>query len=488
MLGRHLLYYLPVNAAQAIVGFGGVYVLTRMLSPHDYGLYALALAATHFVHVPVFTWLEAAAARFHARADRRGRLADHFATLYAVFIPAALAFALVLGAVLWFAPLPAEVKTLAGFAGAALLARAALKIFLETRRAAHDAARYGVLESLYILGGFGLGIGLILVTPLRAAGPFAGMLVAALVCVVIEAPSMLRRARGGSPEIRRAIAYARYGGPVAIGLVMALVVSVSDRFLIAFFLGEEAAGIYSAAYGLADRTLDVIFLWVGMAAGPLAVSLLEREGRDSARASLRAQGETMILLALPAAVGLALVAGPLAAVMTGEAFRQQAAAIIPWIAAAGFLAGFTTYYLDTSLELARKTHLTIPILAVPAALNIVMNILLLPRFGIMGAVAATVAAYAIGAAITFLVGRRYFPLPMPVAAFLRTGGACAAMAVVVLSLPEFERAWLQLLVHAGGGAAVFALAALALDAGPARAFAAAGFLRLRPARVAEAAS
>ncbi len=478
MLGRHLLFTLPVNAAQAIVGFGAVYVLTRLLSPHDYGLYALAMAATHFCHVPVFAWLEAAAARFYARADRRGRLADHFATMFLAWTPLALGFLLVTGLALLFLPLPGEIKTLVGFGAAALVVRAAMKVFQETRRAAHEIVRYGVLESLYILAGFGLGIGLILTTELRAAGPFAGILVAGLVCVLVEAPLMLRRARGGRADRRRVMAYARYGAPLSLSLTMALIVSVSDRFMIAGMLDEATAGLYAAGYALADRTLDILFVWVGMAAGPLAIALFEREGAESARRAIRIQGETLVLLTLPAAAGLALVAGPLATVMTGEAFRDQAAAITPWIAAAAFLAGFTTHYLGQAFELSRRTHLIPLVLAAPAAANIALNLMLIPVFGMMGAVAATVAAYAAGAVICYAVGRRQFALPLPVSAFMRAGLACTAMAAVVLALPDFDRAWVTLLVHAGIGGAVFVAGALALDAGPARAFAAEGLRRL----------
>ncbi len=479
MLGRHLLYYLPVNAAQAVVGFGSIYVLTRLLSPHDYGLYALALAATHFAHVPVFTWLESAAARFHARAQRRGRLADHFATLFAVWAVAAAGFTLVLALALWLLPLPAEIRTLSGFVGAALIARAAMKLFQESRRAAQDAARYGVLETIYILAGFGIGIGFVLGTPLRAAGPFAGLLVAALVCVLVEAPVMLRRARGGRAQTLRAVSYARYGAPLSLSLVMSLIVSVSDRFMIAGFLGEAAAGVYAAGYALADRTLDILFVWVGMAAAPLAVSLFEREGGESARRALKTQAETMVLISMPAAVGLALVAGPLAAVMTGEAFRDQAAHLIPWVAAAGLLGGFTTYYLDQSFELTRKTHLIPLVLAAPAAANIVLNLALIPVWGVTGAVVATVCAYAAGAITTFIVGSRLFALPLPVGAIVRTAAACAVMAVAVLALPYFGSAWVALLIHAGAGAIAFAAAALLLDAGPSRAFALEALRRVR---------
>ena len=41
MLNRHLIAYLPVYAAQAVVGFGAVIVFTRILPPEAYGRYTL---------------------------------------------------------------------------------------------------------------------------------------------------------------------------------------------------------------------------------------------------------------------------------------------------------------------------------------------------------------------------------------------------------------------------------------------------------------
>ena len=90
MLGRYLLGYLPVQAAQGLVGFGSVAVFTRLMAPEDYGSYALALAAMSLTHILIFTWLEAAVARFHARAERRGRMREHLMTAYAVYALIAL--------------------------------------------------------------------------------------------------------------------------------------------------------------------------------------------------------------------------------------------------------------------------------------------------------------------------------------------------------------------------------------------------------------
>ena len=64
MLRRGVIGYLPVQAAQALAGFGAIVVFTRLLSPQDYGAYALGISAATLVYTGLFTWIEAAMARF----------------------------------------------------------------------------------------------------------------------------------------------------------------------------------------------------------------------------------------------------------------------------------------------------------------------------------------------------------------------------------------------------------------------------------------
>ena len=84
------------------------------------------------------------------------------------------------------------------------------------------------------------------------------------------------------------------------------------------------------------------------------IAALERGGPPALKDAARTQAEVMILIGLPAAVGLALVARPLADVMVGEDLRDGAARVIPWIAASGFFGGLTTYYLDNAFTLAKR--------------------------------------------------------------------------------------------------------------------------------------
>ena len=94
--------------------------------------------------------------------------------------------------------------------------------------------------------------------------------------------------------------------------------------------------------------------------------------------SARGMAQSILLIALPAAVGIAIVAGPLSEVMIGEDLREQARKIIPWIAAAGFFNGLLIHYFSEAFQLARKTAQRAILMLIPALANIGLNIVLLP--------------------------------------------------------------------------------------------------------------
>ncbi len=86
-----------------------------------------------------------------------------------------------------------------------------------------------------------------------APAPLLGMGAISLLCLVFVLPADLRRTKGGRYDPTVAKAYAAYGLPVALSLILALVLSTTDRFLLAAFLDEPAVGVYHAGYS-ASRT------------------------------------------------------------------------------------------------------------------------------------------------------------------------------------------------------------------------------------------
>jgi O-antigen/teichoic acid export membrane protein len=255
-------------------------------------------------------------------------------------------------------PLNPALKNAIFAALGSILVGSLMKLALERRRAAGEVSSAALLTMVQIAGGFALGLALAL-TGLGGAAPSLGTGLISVLCLAVVLPRELKHMVGGKFDKAMATTYAAYGLPVAFSLILALVLASTDRLLLGAFLDEATVGVYHAGYSLGSRTLDVVFIWLGMAGAPALIAALERGGQASLNEAAREQASFMILLTLPAAVGLALVASPLADLMIGEALREGASHVTPWIAASGWLSGMTTYYLLQAFTLARRTPLLI---------------------------------------------------------------------------------------------------------------------------------
>lgn len=462
MFWRGVLGYLPVNVVQGVVGLLTIVLFTRVLDPTQYGVYALAFSVGSLTQTVLLTWTEAAMARFLAARGEDGRLADHFATLYRLWIGAAVLVPLACVAVA-MSPLHGPLKVAVIAALASTLVNSLTKLALERRRAAGEVSGAALLTIIQNAGGFVLGLALAF-TGLGGAAPILGVGAISALCVVLVLPAELKRLAGGKFDRALARAYAAYGLPVSLSLILALVLASTDRLLLGAFLDEATVGVYHAGYSLGSRTLDVVFIWLGMAGAPALISALERGGQSALTEAAHEQASFMTLLTLPAAVGLALVARPLAELMIGEDLRVGASHVTPWIAASGWLSGVTTYYLLQAFTLARRTPLLIVSMSAPAIVNVILNLALIPRLGLDGALWATTVSYGVGAVAAWVLGRRACPMPIPWEVLAKAGAACVAMALVVRLLPS-PGGLLELALKAGVGATVYGVIVLSLDVG-----------------------
>lgn len=478
MFWRGVLGYLPVNIVQGLVGLLTIVTFTRLMTPGQFGDYALGFSVMTLTHTAVFTWNEAAIARFWAaESAREDSGADHAATIYRTWL-ILLGVLPVAGLIALAWPMSPSLK-LAVLSGlAAVLPRTFAKLAQERRRAAGEVSGSAAIDLVQTAGGFVIGAGLAW-AGFGGAAPLIGFGAAAAICMIWCVPSEIAAARGGRFQRSQVRPHAGYGVPVALSLILALVLSTTDRFLLAAFLDETAVGLYHAGYSLANRTLDVVFIWLGAAGGPALIMALERGGRDALVPAAREQASLMILLTVPAAVGLGLVAAPLSQLMVGEAMAAGAARVTPWIAASGLLAGLTTYYFHQAFTLGRRTTFLLAAMAAPAAANLVLNLVLIPRFGLDGALWATLASYALGLAASAALGRRLLALPVPWLTLLQAAAASALMALVVSRLPALG-GLPELAMKAGLGGLVYGAVIGLTDAGALRSRAV-GLLRARSA-------
>jgi O-antigen/teichoic acid export membrane protein len=468
---RRALLLAPLQIAQALIGLGAIAAFTRLMSAEEFGRYALALSASMLAHTLIFTWAEAAAFRFFAAARAEKRLADHFATLLALAIGLGAIVLFATGALLAFVGVREDVAALSAFAAGAAVFRFLTRITRESDRAAFDIGRYAALETTYLAVGFAAGVALLMQFDLGAAAPFAGLALAGGIIVLVDAPRLFARAKGGAPSLNRATTYASYGAPLALALALDLGVQTIARFILAHQAGVASLGAFAAAFGLA-RPLDLVFMGAGAAFAPLLLAAYEEKGAEAARAIARTTFVTLAAIAIPAAIGLALVAQPLATLMVGESLRVETAHVMPWLAIAGVFAGFNLYYWSEAFQLTRRTGLRAAIMIAPGIVQLTLTLALTPIHGAAGAAMAAAAGAATGSVMLAVLGKRLVALPLPIGQLVRIGAATALMAATVLALPPANTI-IGLGFTVTAGAAAYALAAIALDVLDVRARAAA---------------
>lgn len=483
MFSKGLLGYLPANIIQGVVGFLALSVFTRLLSPDDYGRYALAFGVSSLAQTAFFTWLEAAMARFYiAESQDDAGAPKLYGTVYRTFALISAGFVAVLGlvALIW-RPTDANLAALklALLLGlAAVVFRSALKLVQEQRRAEGRVAVASFLDMAQTIGGFLIGVGLIY---FGLGG--GGIVLAAGLMAAISLPFVMAedvgRARKGHFDPLALKSYAAYGLPVAGSLILTLALFTLDRFLISYFLSEADAGAYHAGFSLASRILDVLFIWLGAAGGPAMVHALETQGEDGLKAQARTQVLTMAMIVFPAVTGLIVVAPALAQILIGEGLRDRALLVTPFIAAGALMSGFTTYYALQSFTLAKKTKLLMAAMAIPALSNLVLNLILIPRFGLLGAGWAATISFGLGLVGAILLGQRAIKLPLPLLELTKIGAAAGLMAFVVSRLP----AWggiAELATKATLGAIIYGFLAYYFNLGGAKAFIATLYQRFSP--------
>jgi O-antigen/teichoic acid export membrane protein len=269
---------------------------------------------------------------------------------------------------------------------------------------------------------------------------------------------------GVRPEPDKARTMAAYGLPMVLASLAYQSSNLSDRFLIAWFAGEAATGVYAVAYAAAERPLGILFSWIGMSFAPVVLAAFERDGKAAAGNCVARTAEALILVGLPAGVGLALVAGPLLALLAGPAFRDQAAALTPWIAAAAVARGGVGHYFPVIFAATRSNGLLARIYVTTALLSLTANLVALPWLGLFGAALACIATNVLGLVLGAIVARPLLPVPVPWPSLLRALAGCLAMVLVLTALPELATPLADLMLRVGVGAAVYAGIMMLTDA------------------------
>lgn len=403
-----------------------------LLSPEEYGLLYLVIAVLGVAQLAAELGLSRSGARYvseYKETDAgkvpyiiRTTLGIQVALI--VLVGGALAAGNEVIASLLDEP---EVATLL-LVGAALLAFQSLSSYSQTLfQGFSRVSRSAIVQVVEIVTRFVFVVALT-VLGFGVVGALVGYLIGALFAAIVGVVMLYRQfyARfdddGGERSLRNRIL--RYSVPLTASSSANVIDKRVDTVLIGVFLNPLAVSYYVLSKQIVE--------FVNVPASSLGFSVSPTYGEQKANESLehaaRIYEDTVqyvLLLYVPAAIGIILVAEPAIRLVFGDGYAGAAPVlqILSIYVVFRSISNVTTNSLD---YLGRATDRAIA-KGVTAVANFLLNVALIPIYGVTGAAAATVVTYGVYTAVNVYIMN--VELPLRLSELGRSVGLIGAIAV-----------------------------------------------------------
>ena len=205
-----------------------------------------------------------------------------------------------------------------------------------------------------------------------------------------------------SPVIlRKALGFSIPLVPHALG---AWILSISDRLVLERYVSKEDLGRYSIGY-LFSFAVSLFAQSITTPLGPAA----NRQLKDDALKHNVPPLGTYAFLSIAAAGLVATIFAPDVIRVIAPPSYRGAEGVVPWVVLGAVFQG--VYFIwSTGTWFSMKTRLIPVVTAIGAITNLVVNLALVPRFGILAAAIATAAAYGVMAALHGVLAHKMYPI------------------------------------------------------------------------------
>jgi O-antigen/teichoic acid export membrane protein len=222
----------------------------------------------------------------------------------------------------------------------------------------------------------------------------------------------------------------REAAPFTLTLALGLLTFKLDVVMLSAMKGSEAVGRYSAAFRLLEGLVYLSAAFVGTMFPVL--SRLKTTSEQQLRSATRHAIDVVLAFALPGAVALALLAEPIIRILYGESYAASVP-VLRWIGAS-LLFVFAGNFLAAVLSAVDRQKACFQVALAAVALNLVLNLALIPRLAETGAAVAAAVTQASSALLLALLVRRHVRPGVDAARVAKIGLATAAMAASLVAL------------------------------------------------------
>lgn len=193
--------------------------------------------------------------------------------------------------------------------------------------------------------------------------------------------------------------------PLTLSAGAVWVQSYADRFVLQSLLGLEAVGIYGLAYRVA-MLVTLVSTGIDLAVMPM---VYRSHAQPETPQRMADMFRYVMLLVSAGGLGLAALGPEMVTLFAGPEFRVGALPLIPPILAGIMLQGY--YIFAPGLWITKRTTMVMAITISCGLLSLVLNILLVPHLGLLAPALGLIVCQGLATLLQMIFGQRHYPLP-----------------------------------------------------------------------------
>ncbi len=248
-----------------------------------------------------------------------------------------------------------------------------------------------------------LNIFFIVVLDMGIGGIILGQLIGSILLMLITMPFLLR-------EMTLAIDFDllrklfRYGFPLIFSGISVFVLSLGDRYLVKLFLGYHEVGIYSLSYKISNVVKLVLVQAFQLGFLPIAFNIYNKPNAKRFFSKIFTYYAFVIFWF---GLAVSVFAREFIIIFASREEFYEAYLFVPWITLAICFYGLQNFYV-IGMHYAKRTKIIAVITLVAASINVVLNVLLIPRIGLYGAVISAIATSLLMTVLSYQQSQKYY--------------------------------------------------------------------------------
>ncbi len=250
-----------------------------------------------------------------------------------------------------------------------------------------------IITTIYLVTSVELGIN----------GVLYGQLISEIVALFIIIPLMLKSMEF---KFERSILIQslKFGLPLIFSALSMTLLNISDRFLIKFLDSEESLGLYELGYRVAGILNMFMIMPLSLTLLPVAYKIYKQPGDKEYYRKVMTYAAYLLVWG---ALALSIFSKEIVELFSGSKSFLPAYEIVPIILFSYVFFGMSMIS-SLGMYLTSKTSYVAVITIVSAAVNIFLNFIFIPVYGILGAAVNTLIAFFILFVLSLATSNRYY--------------------------------------------------------------------------------